>query len=162
MTDSTAATDSTSPSDDYVHITRAFTAPRDVVWKFWTQPEFLAQWFGPTGIHVPVESVEIDLRVGGTWNLVMVDDATGGEYPMQSTITELIDGELLVGTAHADTEDGPLDVTLRVQFHDHGDVTRMTFTQGPFTDLQKEQTAVGWELSWVTLDGLLDATATTK
>jgi uncharacterized protein YndB with AHSA1/START domain len=146
----------TTDTDQYVNISRAFAAPRDVVWKFWTQPEYLAQWFGPDGVHVPVDSVEIDLRVGGVWNLVMVDNETGARYPLHSTITELIDGELLVSEAEANTEDGTISVTIRAQFHDHGDVTRLTFTQGPFNDTQKHQTIEGWQMSWVTLDGLLE------
>jgi uncharacterized protein YndB with AHSA1/START domain len=143
------------PADQFVNITRAFTAPRDVVWKFWTQPKYLAQWFGPDGFHVPVESVDIDLRVGGRWNLVMVDDATGDEHAIKTTITELIDSELLVGSATANTADGPITVTLRAQFHDHGDITRLTFTQGPFTTRHSTETAQGWEMSWVKLDTIL-------
>jgi uncharacterized protein YndB with AHSA1/START domain len=149
----------TTPAGQYLNITRAFAAPRSVVWKFWTQPEYLAKWFGPDGFHVPVESVEIDLRVGGVWNLVMVDEATGDEHAMRSTITELIDGELLVGSATANTADGEITVTLRAQFHDHGDLTRLTFTQGPFSDTHAHETARGWEMSWVKLDSILEGAA---
>jgi uncharacterized protein YndB with AHSA1/START domain len=147
---------SSTDTDQYVNITRAFAAPRAVVWKFWTQPEYLAQWFGPDSVHVPVDSVEIDLRVGGVWNLVMVDNETGAQYPLRSVITELIDQELLVSEAEANTDGGLITVTIRAQFHDHGDVTRLTFTQGPFNDIQKHQTIEGWQMSWIALDTILE------
>ncbi|TGP82916.1 SRPBCC domain-containing protein, partial [bacterium M00.F.Ca.ET.222.01.1.1] len=35
-----------------VYITRSFNAPVAVVWRFWTEPELLAQWFGPHGITI--------------------------------------------------------------------------------------------------------------
>src|SRR6185295_16928688 len=44
-------------TDSDVYITRAFNAPIEVVWKFWTEPEGLAQWFGPTTTHVDPATV---------------------------------------------------------------------------------------------------------
>ena len=62
-----------------LHIERVFDAPRELVWKAFTDPDEMAQWFGPVGYHVPRESVEIDLRVGGVSKLTMVPDSD--EYP---------------------------------------------------------------------------------
>ena len=50
-------------------IERAFNAPRDLMWKVWTDPEHLKQWFGPKGVKV-VHSKN-DLRVGGTYHYAM-------------------------------------------------------------------------------------------
>ena len=161
MSDTTPADtspDATNPAatGHDVFITRSFNAPRDVVWKFWTQPEYLAQWFGPAGFSVPIDSVAIDLVVGGRWNLTMVDDATGESYPLRTTILELVEPELLVGTMESETAGGPLDsITLRVQFHDHGDRTRITLHQGPFTE--ENRAAAGWEMSFVKLDQIFAA-----
>ena len=44
--------------DTDVFITRAFNAPRDVVWKFFTEPELLAQWFGPQAVHIDPSTVQ--------------------------------------------------------------------------------------------------------
>ena len=44
-------------------ITRLFDAPRELVWKAWTQPERISPWWGPKGFTSPV--FKIDLRVGG-------------------------------------------------------------------------------------------------
>lgn len=143
-----------TPAD--VFITRAFDAPVATVWKFWTEPAFVAQWFGPTGFHTPVESVAIDLEVGGRWSLAMTDDATGATFPIDGRITALVPNEYLEVRSDALAADGPMeDIVMRVTFHDHGDRTRITLHQGPFTDEQRSQTATGWEMSFVTLDGIL-------
>jgi uncharacterized protein YndB with AHSA1/START domain len=138
-----------------VYVTRAFAASRPRVWQFFTEPELLAQWFGPDMFTVPVETVDIDLKVGGRWNLSMVD-AAGNSYPITGRITACEPPEYLEVAIAAQTETGELDhVILRLTFHDHGDTTRMTLHQGPLTDEQREQTLVGWEMSWVALDGIL-------
>lgn len=148
--------DPTAVAENDVYITRAFAAPRALVWRFWTEPALLAQWFGPDGFSAPVDRIRIDLRVGGVWNLVMRRDATGAEFPLDADIVELVPEELLVGVAHAETDMGELaDVMLRVQFHDHGETTRVTLHQGPFTPEQRTATAVGWEMSFVKVDALI-------
>jgi uncharacterized protein YndB with AHSA1/START domain len=50
-------------------ITRVFDAPRDLVWKAWTEPEHLAEWWGPKGCAVRV--VKLDVRPGGTFHYAM-------------------------------------------------------------------------------------------
>jgi uncharacterized protein YndB with AHSA1/START domain len=50
-------------------ITRVFDAPRDLVWKAWTEPEHLAEWWGPKGCAVRV--VKLDVRPGGMFHYAM-------------------------------------------------------------------------------------------
>ena len=64
-------------------ITRVFDAPRELVWKAWTDPKYVKQWWGPTGCTSPV--CEIDFRVGGKFLICgrMPDGQefwNGGEY----------------------------------------------------------------------------------
>jgi len=143
-------------TDRDVYITRSFAAPRALVWKFWTEPERLAEWFGPTGVHTPIANIDVDLREGGTWNLGMTDDATGDVYPLSARILRLIEGEYLemhIATA----ADGRVeDVILRVQFHDHGETTRMTLHQGPFDPATRDQTLEGWNQSFDNLDTIFE------
>ena len=140
-------------ADTDVYITRAFDAPRALVWRFWTEPEHVAKWFGPDEVHVPVESVSIDMRAGGHWNLTMVDNATGAAYPLTVTIIEVVEPEYFIGETSAQTSEGALEnVRLHVQFHDHGDKTRVTLHQGPFTAEFRDMTIAGWEASFVTMD----------
>ena len=128
------------------------------MWKFWTQPERLSAWFGPSDYHVPLDSVIIELEVGGRWQLAM-QNPDGERFPMIGTITELVPEELLVVTADAQTNGlGDLEqVVLRVQFHDHGELTRITIHQGPFTPEQRTATETGWEQSFVALDSLFES-----
>ena len=50
-------------------LTRVFDAPRELMFRAWTDPKHLAQWFGPNGFTNPV--CEVDLRPGGVWRHVM-------------------------------------------------------------------------------------------
>ncbi len=149
-------------ADTDVYITRAFNAPRELVFRFFTEPEHLATWFGPTGISVPLDSIVVEPVVGGRWELTMVDDAGHGSFPMHGTIVEIVEPELIVIEASAETELGGLDgVKLRIQFHDHGDRTRITLHQGPFTPEMQHATEAGWLESFDKIDGILAAGATT-
>jgi len=144
-------------TDRDVYISRSFAAPREMVWKFWTEPARLAEWFGPAGIHTPVERIDVDLRDGGVWNLGMTDDTTGEIYPLSATITKAVEPEYLEMVVSAQTSAGDLeDIILRVQFHDHGDRTRMTLHQGPFTPDNRDLTADGWNQSFVRLDTIFE------
>jgi uncharacterized protein YndB with AHSA1/START domain len=143
-------------TDRDVYITRSFDAPVALVWRFWTEPEMLAHWFGPTGIGVDPSTVEVDARDGGTWNLTMSDD--NGVYPITATIITAIENEYLemnmgAQTAHGDAE----NVILRIQFHDHGDKTRVTLHQGPFEPEFRDLTRDGWNESFLKLDTVIEA-----
>ena len=140
-----------------VFISRSFAAPREVVWRFWTEPRLLATWFGPEGVDVPLESVMVDLVEHGRWELTMVDNATGATHPIRGRIVAFQAPEFLDVQLTALTAAGPVDnVVLRLQFHDHGDRTRMTLHQGPFTDEIRDMTRTGWVLSFAKLDTLLE------
>ena len=141
-------------ADTDVFMTRAFNAPRDLVWRFWTEPELLSKWFGPHTTHAPAELMQIDMRVGGSWNVIMVDNETGEHYPVQSTIVELEKPVYFLGEQSSDPEKGFAEkMFLRVEFHDHGDKTRVTLHQGPFSAEFRDMTIAGWEESFVTMDG---------
>src|SRR5215216_7089433 len=55
-----------------IRLTRVFDAPRERLWKEWTEPERFADWFG--GVEAKVPSVEMDVREGGAWHLTMEVD----------------------------------------------------------------------------------------
>ena len=63
----------------------------------------MARWWGPDGFHTPPETVVIDLRVGGQYDLVMVQDSTGAAFPLHYEIAELLvpDGPYTV-SGHAE------------------------------------------------------------
>ena len=49
-----------------IRITRVFDAPRAEVWREWTEPDRFADWFGGRGVDVPLDSVSMDVRPGGS------------------------------------------------------------------------------------------------
>jgi len=137
-----------------VYITRTFQAPVAVVWKFWTDPELLARWFGPHAVGVDESSVVVEAKPGGAWNLDMKDDA--GVYPLRTTIVEIVENEYLECIIGAQTSAGDIEnVLLRVQFHDHGDTTRITMHQGPLGEEFREQTRAGWLESFEKIDAII-------
>jgi uncharacterized protein YndB with AHSA1/START domain len=80
----------TLPSDRQILITRAFDAPRHLVYRAWTEPEFIKRWWG--GERGEVKSVRIDLRVGGAWRCVMVTD-DGSEAAFRGEYREIVQNE---------------------------------------------------------------------
>jgi uncharacterized protein YndB with AHSA1/START domain len=68
---------------------RTYDAPRQLVWEAWTNPDQMAQWWGPRGVTTPRESIELDLRPGGRMAFDMVDEATGTRYPNSGTFLEV-------------------------------------------------------------------------
>jgi uncharacterized protein YndB with AHSA1/START domain len=72
-----------------LHLVRTYRAPRQLVWDAWTDPDQLAQWWGPRGISTPRESIELDLRPGGRIRFDMVDDTTGARYPNSGAVLEV-------------------------------------------------------------------------
>jgi uncharacterized protein YndB with AHSA1/START domain len=155
-------TDATEPqvTDRDVYITRSFAAPRAVVWSFWTQPERLAEWFGPAGITTPASRIDVDLRAGGRWDLGMTSDDTGEVFPLSASIVTVVDQEYLEMVVSAQSSIGELEaIILRITFHDHGDTTRMTLHQGPFTPEARDLTADGWKESFIKLDAIFERTA---
>jgi uncharacterized protein YndB with AHSA1/START domain len=61
-------------------IEREVDAPRDLVWRVWTDPDEVAQWWGPEHFTTPRETIEFDVRPGGVCRMTMVGP-DGQEYP---------------------------------------------------------------------------------
>ncbi len=85
----------TLPGDDQILITREFAAPRDRVYRAYTTPELVALWWHAD--RGTVDSIEIDLRVGGRWRYAMT--ASGG-FPVafHGEYLEIVPGERIVST----------------------------------------------------------------
>ena len=125
-------------------ITRVFNAPRELVFKAWTEPAQLAAWYGPRGVSTPIESIELDLRPGGRWRARMVRDDDGTEFPVGGVYREVVEPERLVFTWALDRLGSESLVTIT--FADHGDKTEMTFHQAGFaTGDESTGVADGWQ-----------------
>jgi uncharacterized protein YndB with AHSA1/START domain len=107
-------------------LTRIFDAPRELVWKAWTDPKLLARWWGPKWFTNPV--CEVDLRPGGTI-LIHMKGPDGAMYPMKGVFREIVEPERLVFTSNALKEDegNPLLETINtVTFANDNGKTRLT------------------------------------
>jgi len=128
-----------------VLITRVFDAPRERVFRAWTDPDEVAAWYGPEHMEAPRERIRIDLRVGGRWELTMVQVGGGREFSIGYDITELVEPELLVLRSDPQPEMGmPGPVVMRVEFHDEAGRTRMTLTDGPYPPEGRGYAEAGW------------------
>ena len=108
-------------------LTRVFDAPRDLVWRAWTDPRHLAQWFGPRGFTSSVP--ELDVRVGGALRIVM-HGPDGNDYPMKGVFREVAPPTRLVFTNIAIDNDGNhlLEGETTVILEEQGGKTRLTLT----------------------------------
>lgn len=106
-------------------LTRIFDAPRDLVWRAWTDPAMIAAWWGPRMFTAPV--CEVDLRVGGEIRIVM-RAPDGNEHTMKGIFRELVRPEKIVFVNNAYGADGTqhLEGITTVIFGDDGGKTKLT------------------------------------
>ncbi len=110
-------------------LTRLFQAPRALVFRIWTDPGYVAQWWGIEGADNPV--CELDVRPGGDWRIEM-RTAGGKVYPNRGTYLEVIPDTRLVYSDVPDPGiaewggDVPPPRVHTVTFEDEGDRTRVT------------------------------------
>ena len=100
--------------------TRLLDAPRDLVWRAWSEPEHLARWWGPDGFRNTFQ--ELDFRPGGRWRFVM-HGPDGTDYRNESVFVEIAPTHLIVLDHSAPR--------FRLAFHfaDEGGGTRVTMAQ---------------------------------
>jgi uncharacterized protein YndB with AHSA1/START domain len=139
---------------------RTYHAPRQLVWDAWTDPNQIAQWWGPRGITTPRQSIKLDLRPGGRIAFDMVDDATGTRYPNSGTILELQPPARLVWSDDG-FADGSGKGTTTVTFTEV-DAETTTLTLRLVADFS-ETVHAGAEQGWGTqLEKLADHLATVQ
>jgi uncharacterized protein YndB with AHSA1/START domain len=143
--------ESTKSEDLMLVIVREFPAPIAVVWSALTDPDQAPDWWGPHGFHVPRESVDADLEVGGLYRACMINDDTGEEHWWSGVHTDIEPPTLFVFTHAWDKPDGTrgseTEVTFGLEEIDGG--TRMTFSQGPFESVEsRDSQGGGWRASF--------------
>jgi uncharacterized protein YndB with AHSA1/START domain len=139
-----------------VTITRTFSAPRELVWRAWTEPRLLAQWFGPKDFTNPV--CEVDLRPGGKLEIHM-QGPDGTVYPTVGTFLEVDAPRRLVFTTSAFAlEDGTyaLQDHTTVTFEERDGATQMTlYARVTRAEPEAHEALSGMEQGWSeTLDKL--------
>lgn len=115
-----------------VVFSRILNAPRERVWKAWTDPDQITKWWGPDNVSIP--ECKVDLRVGGKIYIVMEAGEAMGQYkgtrwPMEATITAIEKNAKLSYTAKAWTEGAEATTTIEqlaeLMLVDEGGKTRM-------------------------------------
>ena len=126
-----------------ITIVRVFEAPRERVWKEWTEPERFADWFGGTESEVPLSSVSMDVQPGGSWRLTM--HAVRGEIHWHGEYHEVGEPERLVFTVT--DQPGTSREIVIVELTDLGEGrTEMHFEQrgGGLSPEEYERAGQGW------------------
>jgi len=107
-------------------LTRIIDAPREKVFRAWTEPSLLKQWFAPAPFTTP--TVETDVRPGGT-SLIVMKGPDGKEFPNRGVYLEVVKNERLVFTDAFtkawDPSDKPF-MTVVLTFEDLGGKTQYT------------------------------------
>ncbi|MHB8780923.1 MAG: SRPBCC family protein [Candidatus Geothermincolia bacterium] len=149
-------------------ITRSLDAPAEVVWRYWTEPEYFKRWWGPEGFTCPV--AEIDLREGGRY-LNAMRSPDGEDYWSTGVYEEIVPMERLVLTDSFADENGnvvpasfydmpddiPLETSYEVTFAQVDGITKMTLRGMMLPGEMGDQAKQGWEQSF---DKLAQAIAT--
>ena len=156
-------------------VTRVFDAPRELVWKAWTDPKYVMQWWGPMGCTSPF--CEMDFRVGGKFLICgrMPDGQefwNGGEYreivPHEKIVSSMYFSDskgnkidpAQIGIEHEAIEDA-YDVTI---FEDLGNgQTKLTFIGNePMESAKNSGQLEGWNETLDKLDAVVAGVAHAK
>jgi len=117
-------------------IMRVFNAPRDLVWKAWTDPKHAVQWWGPK--DYPATQLEMDVRPGGVWRGQLRSTEDGRLLSHKGVFREVAAPERLVFTFAWDEEgERGLGTLVTITFADQNGKTLMTFRQIPFQSAEE-------------------------
>jgi uncharacterized protein YndB with AHSA1/START domain len=117
-------------SNKELTLTRIYDVPREKVWKYWTDPTLVQQWWGPDGVSIP--TCVWEARPEGTINIVMLagkelGPMAGQEWPMTGKFVDVQEPGKLVFSANAIMNDKPiLEHLTTVTFEEKDGKTHMT------------------------------------
>ncbi|WP_374076033.1 SRPBCC domain-containing protein [Bdellovibrio bacteriovorus] len=151
-----------------ITLTRVFDAPKDVVWKTWTDPERMKIWWGPKNFTAPV--IKNDLRIGGKY-LNAMKDPDGKMYWSTGTYKDVRYLEKIVASDSFSDEKGNIvpasqygmegmrdELEITVLFEDQGDKTKLTLVHKDFPEGEMYDMCVqGWNESLDKFEAALKA-----
>ena len=151
---------------EQVLITRVFDAPREVVWKAWTECERLVRWWGPKDFMTPL--CKIDLRPGGMFHYCM-RSPEGHDYCGKGAYREIVEpkrivytdsfadeeGNLVPATYYGMSADYPLEMLVTVTFEEIEGKTKLTLQHalGSVPASERDLCQQGWSESLDKLAG---------
>lgn len=156
-------------NEEGITIERVFDAPREAVWKAWTDPEIVKQWWGPEGFSAP--SIKVDFRVGGKYIYAMHGPA-GSEWDRDmysaGIFKEIVPNEKIVTTDYFSDKEGnmvkpssegqdenfPTEMIVTITFENAGEgKTKLTLfypkaeNEEQFEAMLKSGMKEGWQSS---------------
>jgi uncharacterized protein YndB with AHSA1/START domain len=108
-----ASASSVTTTDLEIVLSRVFEAPRELMWRAFTDPSQLAAWYGPRGFTTRTE--RMDVTAGGDWRFVMVGP-DGREYPNRIIYLEVAPPERLRYRHAGDPDTEPVNFEVLVSF----------------------------------------------
>jgi len=155
----------TTTTAPQLSLTRIVNAPRELVYRAFTDPDQFASWWGPFGNSLPRDQVRFDVRPGGhqSWHEVFSGKPeiwTDGRIDL----VEVVDGELLEGVMHITGElpgdFKPFETRMRIEFYDEADGrTRLEVRQW-LPEHLASPTTNGWAEAFAKLEATLGVSAT--
>ena len=149
-------------SDRELVLTRVINAPREKLFRAWTEPELIKQWFTPPPFTVT--AVETDVRPGGA-SLVVMRGPDGVEYPNRGVYLEVVRNERLVFTDAYTSAWAPSEkpfMTACLTFEDIGGSTRYTACVLHWTVADREaHEKMGFHQGWGICTDQLEALVAT-
>ena len=126
-------------------LTRVLDAPREEVWREWTDPAAFADWFGGPESEVPLDSVSMDVRPGGRWRATMFAGPARHEIQWSGEYLEVVEPERLV-LSMADQPVPERYELITVVLTDLGDgrTEMLLERRGQMTPEQYERAKSGW------------------
>jgi uncharacterized protein YndB with AHSA1/START domain len=157
------AQDHQPTNDRELVLTRLLDAPRDKLFRCWTEPALMKQWFAPKPYTTPV--VEVDLRPGGASNIVM-RSPDGQDMPNPGVFLEIVKNEKVVFTDAFGPNWSPIDgapfFVAEITFADEGGKTRYTARAKHWTRENREKhEQMGFHEGWGICADQLEALAKT-
>lgn len=152
--------DTTPSSDRDLVLTRIIDAPRQKVFRAWTDAELLKQWFAPLPYTTP--HAELDVRVGGA-NLIVMRGPDGNEFPNRGVYLDVVQNERIVVTDAFTKAWEPSEkpfMTVILTFEEHGGKTKYTALVRHWTTADREaHEKMGFHAGWGKCTDQLEALA---
>ncbi len=147
--------DSAADFAEALRLSRRFKAPREAVFRAFTDPAALAKWFGPEGMNV--DNVKVDLRPGGAYSMAF-NQADGEAHGLSGVYREISPPQRLVMTWVWDAGDmAGLETLVTIELAEVGAETELTLTHEKLPsqnslDLHRQ----GWTSSFKCLDQVIE------
>jgi uncharacterized protein YndB with AHSA1/START domain len=145
------------PAEHELVIKRVFDAPRELVFKAWSDPEQIKRWWGPK--NYPAAELSMDVRTGGRWRNRLRSTETGDDLWHGGVFREVVPPERLVFTfAWDEAGERGLETLVTVTFAEQNGKTLMTFRHEFFRSVEeRDGHNGGWTSTFDRLEEFLAA-----